>query len=222
VGESAVPVTEVTDQVAGDEAALVARIASGDRGAAVAELYGRYGRRLFRFGVQALGDNGLAEEMVQEIFVRLWRTAGRFDAEKASVGTYLYVLARSVAADIRKRPSSRPVPSLDNIDLPDRHDFVDQVLDALVIREAFESLGAAHAQVLRLAHEGGLTQSQIAERLGLPLGTVKTRTYHGLKALRSALAARGFYGLGGGPGGRPVPCPPGTGESRPALAPAAA
>ena len=78
----------------------------------------RYGKRLYRFGVQMLGNTGLAEDMVQETFVRLWRTAGRFDAEKASVGTYLYVIARSVAADIRKRPSSRPLLMVEDIDVP--------------------------------------------------------------------------------------------------------
>jgi Sigma-70 region 2 len=108
-----VSVTETADSaaVAAEEASLVARIASGDVGAPVAELYRRYGRRLYRFGMKQLGDEGLAEEMVQETFVRLWRTAGRFDAGKASVGTYLYVLARSAAADIYKRPSSRPLLS---------------------------------------------------------------------------------------------------------------
>jgi RNA polymerase sigma-70 factor, ECF subfamily len=187
-------VTDVPDLVAAEEAALVARIASGDRDDPVAELYGRYGPRLFRFGVRALGDHGLAEEMVQESFVRLLRNADRFDAGKASVGAYLYVIARSVAADIRKRPSSRPVLGLDSIDLPDGPDFADRVLDTIIIQEAFESLGAAQAQVIRLAHQDGLTQSQIAERLGVPLGTVKTRMFHGLKAMRAALAARGFYG----------------------------
>ena len=131
---------------------------------------------------------------MQETFVRLLRNCGRFDAGKASVGGYLYVIARSVAADIRKRPSSRPLLGLDDIDRPDGPGFVDQVLDTLIIEEAFESLGAAQAQVIRLAHQEGLTQTQIAERLGVPLGTVKTRMFHGLKAMRAALVARGYYG----------------------------
>lgn len=188
-------VTDAADRLAAVEADLVAQIAAGDLGAPVVELYRRYGRRLYRFGVQMLGDNGLAEEMVQETFVRLWRTAGRFDAEKASVGTYLYVIARSVAADIRKRPSSRPLLGVEDIDVPSEPDNVDQVLDAMIIREAFDSLGEGHARVLQLAHEEGLTQSQIAERLKLPLGTVKTRMFHGIRAMRSALAERGFNGI---------------------------
>jgi RNA polymerase sigma-70 factor (ECF subfamily) len=158
----------------------------------VAELYRRYGKRLYRFGVQALGDNGLAEEMVQESFVRLWRTAGRFDAAKSSVGTYLYVIARSVAADIRRRPSSRPLLPVEDAEVAAQPDGVDKIVDSMVVREALESISPDHAQVLQLAHDDGLTQSQIAERLGLPLGTVKTRMFHGIRAMRAALAEGGF------------------------------
>jgi RNA polymerase sigma-70 factor (ECF subfamily) len=179
-----------------EEADLVAQIAAGDGGAPLVELYRRYERRLFRFGVQQLGNTGLAEEMVQETFVRLWRTAaGRFDAGKASVQTYLYVIARSAAADIRKRPSSRPLLPVEDVDTPPQPDTVDQILDSMIVREALESLGAGHAQVIQLAQDEGLTQSQIAERLGLPLGTVKTRMFHGLRAMRVALAERGFSAL---------------------------
>ena len=74
-------------------------------------------------------------------------------------------------------------------------DSVDQILDAMIVREAFESLGAGQAEVIRLAHDEGLTQSQIAERLNVPLGTVKTRTFHGMRALRTALLERGFHGV---------------------------
>jgi RNA polymerase sigma-70 factor (ECF subfamily) len=179
-----------------EEADLVAQIAAGDGGAPLVDLYRRYERRLYRFGVQQLGNEGLAEELVQETFVRLWRTAaGRFDAGKASVQTYLYVIARSAAADIRKRPSSRPLLPVDDVDMPPQPDTVDQILDSMIVREALESLGSGHAQVIQLAQDEGLTQSQIAERLGLPLGTVKTRMFHGLRAMRVALAERGFSAL---------------------------
>ena len=186
-------VTEAAERLAAEEADLVARIAAGDVGSPVAELYRRYGKRLYRFGVHNLGNEGLAEEMVQETFVRLWRTASKFDAGKASVGTYLYVVARSVAADIRKRPSSRPLLLAEDVDVPSQPDSVDQILDSMIVREAFETLKSGHAEVIRLAQEEGLTQSQIAERLGLPLGTVKTRTFHGMRALRTALVERGFH-----------------------------
>lgn len=195
LGGLTVSVTNAPEAVAAEEAALVARIAVGDAGAPVTELYRRYGRRLYRFGVKHLGNEGLAEEMVQETFVRLWRTAGRFDADRASVGTYLYVLARSAAADIYKRPSSRPLIPAEELAEAAMTDSVDQILDAMIVREAFESLGAGQAEVIRLAHDEGLTQSQIAARLNVPLGTVKTRTFHGMRALRTALLERGFHGV---------------------------
>ena len=72
---------------------------------------------------------------------------------------------------------------------------MDQILESMILREAFETSGQGHAQVLQLAQEEGLTQLQIAARLGLPLGTVKTRMFHGLRALRAALAERGFHGV---------------------------
>ena len=79
-------VTGTEERTAAEEAGLVAQIATGEVEAPVGELYRRYSKRLYRFGVQSLGDSGLAEEMVQETFVRLWRTAGRFDSARGSVG----------------------------------------------------------------------------------------------------------------------------------------
>ena len=169
------------------EAQLLTLVAAADVEGPVGELYRRYGRRLYRFGVQALGNDALAEEMVQETFVRLRRTAGQYDAQRASVDTYLFAIARSVALDIRERSSSRDLLPLNELD------SVEQVLDSLILREALDTLSVAHRQVLRLAYDQGLTQSQIAERLGLPLGTVKTRMFHATQALRSALDERGFH-----------------------------
>jgi RNA polymerase sigma-70 factor, ECF subfamily len=181
------------DHSRAEEAGLVAQIAAGDIEVPMTELYRRYGKRLYCFGMQVLGNSGLAEEMVQESFVRLWRTAGRFEASRASVSTYLYVIARSAAADIRKRPSSRPLLPVEEADAPPQADGADQIIDGLIVHQALGTLSPAHREVLRLAHEQDLTQSQIAERLGLPLGTVKTRMFHGMRALRSALAERGVH-----------------------------
>ena len=125
--------------------------------------------------------------------MRLWRMAGGFDARRASVGTYLFVIARSTAADVRKRPSSRPLLPAVEADMPPQADSVDQILDGVVVHEALGALSPAHREVVRLAHDEGLTQSQIAERLGLPLGTVKTRMFHGMRTLRTALAERGIH-----------------------------
>ena len=195
MGGSVVSLADAESQIATEEARLVGQMAAGDTGAPVAELYRRYAKRLYRFGMQLLGDSGLAEEMVQECFVRLWRGAGRFDASRGSVASYLFVIARSSAADIRKRPSSRPLLPVDEADIPPKPDDVDQILDSLIVHEALDALSPAHGEVLRLAQHEGLTQSQIAARLGLPLGTVKTRMFYGMQALRNALAERGFHAL---------------------------
>ena len=173
------------------DADLVARIAVGDIDAPMAELCRRYETWLYRCGLQALRDTGLAQDMVQECFLRLWRNAGQFDPARGSVATYLLVIGHSVAADIRKRPSSRPLEQLEECHLPPQADRVDQILSGLMVRDALSSLSPAHRQVLALNAEG-LTQSQIAARLQLPLGTVKTRAFHAMRALRAALARQGF------------------------------
>jgi RNA polymerase sigma-70 factor (ECF subfamily) len=194
-GELMVSLVDVEDQrLAREEAYLVSQIAAGDVEEPVEELYQRYAGRLYRTGTQLLGDAGLAEEMVQECFVRLWRTAGRFDLTRGTVGAYLFVIARSIAADLRKRPSSRPLMPVDDAQIPPQSDSADRIVETLMVRDAMESLSPAHRQVLMLVNEEGLTQMQIAERLNLPLGTVKTRLFHGLRALRSALAERGYDG----------------------------
>ena len=182
------------DRLAREEADLVAQIAAGDIGEPVAELYRRYAGRLYRSGIQLLGDAGLAEELVQDCFVRLWRTAGRFDLSRGTVAAYLFVMARSISADLRKRPSSRPLSPVDDTQLPPQPDAADRIVEVLMVRDAMESLSPAHREVLMLVNKEGLTQTQIAGRLDLPVGTVKTRLFHGLRALRSALAERGYDG----------------------------
>ena len=179
--------------IAAQEAQLVDQIASGNIEEPMRQLYRRYAKNLYRFGLHMLGDEGLAEEMVQESFQRLWRSAGRFNADRGSVGAYIFVIARSAAADLRKRPSSRPLLQVEDFQLPPLPDSTDQILDSLILREALDKLSSAHAKVLRLALEEGLTQAEIAERLGLAVGTVKSRTFNGMRALRSALGEGGIH-----------------------------
>jgi RNA polymerase sigma-70 factor, ECF subfamily len=188
-----VPRTGEHERLALEEAGLVALVAAGDVGAPLAELYSRYARRLYAFGLQVLGDSYLAEEVVQECFVRLWRTAGRFDSARGGVGTYLFVIARSVAVDVRRRSANRPLGKLPEGTEPVSDDDIEErITQRIAVREALASLSPAHQEVITLAHEEGLTQSEIADRLAIPLGTVKTRMFHGLRALRAALAERGF------------------------------
>ena len=103
------------------------------------------------------------------------------------------MIARSAAADIRKRPSSRPLLPVEDFQLPPLPDSTEQILDSLILREALDKLSSAHAEVLRLALQESLTQAEIAERLGLAVGTVKSRTFNGMRALRTALGERGIH-----------------------------
>ena len=185
------PFSDAEARIAAQEAQLMAQIADGNIEEPMKKLCRRYERNLYRFWVQMLGDEGLAEEMVQESFQRLWRSAGHFHARRGSLGSFLFAIARSAAADIRKRGSSGTLP-VEDFPLPPLPGSVDEILDALIVREALGKLSSSHAEVLRLAIEEGLTQSQIAQRLEVPLRTVTTRTFQGMQALRSVLGGRGF------------------------------
>ena len=122
---------------------------------------------------------GLAEDLVQETFVRLWRSAGRYDPERSSVRTFVYTLARRAAVDLWRRSSRAPADGRGHR-RPRRIGGAafDDVVLRLDVGEALESLTPAHREVLELQYHGDLTQRQVAERLGIPLGTVKTRTLH--------------------------------------------
>ena len=175
---------------AGD-ADLLAAVANGDRGDPLRELYRRYTSRVYGLGVQLLSERGLAEELVQETFVRVWRNAGRFDPARGSPATFIFTIARRLAIDLWRRPSSRPI----EIDPPlPSEDHVDRLVVGLGVRDALDSLTEPHRQVLELSYRDHLKQGEIAEKLGIPLGTVKTRTYHALRSLRSALEERGIHG----------------------------
>lgn len=173
----------------------MARVAQGDSGDPMVALYGRYGPRLYGLGLRLLGDRGLAEEMVQETFVRLWRGAERFDPDKGSVRAYTYTIARRVAIDIRRRVSSRPLGTDEGFEgLSSEMD--DGEFEALIlgldVRDGLHSLSPKHREILELHFDHDLSQPQVAERLGIPLGTVKTRTYYGLRALKLELEERGI------------------------------
>ena len=177
-----------------DEAALVARLAAGDREEAVAALYDLYGRRLYTLGLHLLHDRGLAEDLVQETFVRLWRSAHRFDPDRSSVRTFVYTLARRAAVDLWRRSSRSQAATAAR---PETEDTVggaafDELIARLDVGEALAALTPVHREVLELQYHGDLTQTQVAERLGIPLGTVKSRTLYALRALSAELKERGL------------------------------
>jgi RNA polymerase sigma-70 factor (ECF subfamily) len=164
---------------------LVARLARGEREEPLSELYDAYGGQVYGLGVHLLRDAGLAEDLVQETFVRLWRSAHRYDAARSSVRTFVFTLARRAAVDLWRRRGA-PLPrELEEAESEDAagNEAYEQLLLRLAVGEALAALSPAHREVLELQYRHDLTQAQIAERLGIPLGTVKTRAMHALRAL---------------------------------------
>ena len=169
---------------------LVERLPRDRSGDELRELYRRYAGELFGFAASALGDREQAEEVVQDVFAQLWRHAGEYDQRRASVRTWLYAIARNRIVDAHRRAAARPKRAEDQDSL-DNAAELDAALDQAVLRwqitAALARLSPAHREVIRLAHYGGLTMREIAERTGIPLGTVKSRTSYALRSLRLIL-----------------------------------
>jgi RNA polymerase sigma-70 factor, ECF subfamily len=179
--------TAASMRVAGEEARLLALVAAGDRDEPLAELYGRYAKRVYGLGLRLLGDQGLAEDLVQETFLRLWRSAPRFDTDRATVRTFLFTIARRAAVDLWRRRRDRIEVAGSEIEPVVEDEAFEALLVSLDVRYALDELSAKHREVLELHYRGDLTQQQISERLEVPLGTVKTRTHHALRALKGKL-----------------------------------
>lgn len=173
-----------------DAAALLGRVAAGERGSAVSALYDMYAPRVYAVGRRMLRTEGAAEELVQDTFVRLWQSAGGFDGARGSADAFVMTIARRAAIDLHRRAASRP-PSArwEAGDDPAEEESYDRVLLEIDMRRALDSLPDKQREVLELSYRQDLTQSQIAERLSIPLGTVKTRTWHALHALKRELEA---------------------------------
>jgi RNA polymerase sigma-70 factor, ECF subfamily len=167
-----------------EPASLLVRAAGGDEHA-VATLYDRFAGPLYGFGMQRLGDAELAEQLVQDVMTRVWRHAGRYDPSRGSVATWVFAIARTAAVDLHRRRRRRPTP-VPPEDTPSAVDELDRLLQAELVRAALDRLSPEHREVLELAHLRGWTQAEIAQRLGLPVGTVKSRAYYALHAFRLA------------------------------------
>jgi RNA polymerase sigma-70 factor (ECF subfamily) len=175
--------------MAPSDATLVERLPRDDSGDELRELYRRYSGQLFGFACNALGDRGLAEEVVQDVFARAWRHAGEYDPQRASVRTWLFSIARNRVVDARRRAAVRPGVTVEAE--PESPAELDRELEQSVLRwqiaAALARLSPEHREVIRLAHYGGMTLREIAERKGIPLGTVKSRTSYALRSLRLIL-----------------------------------
>ena len=156
--------------------------------------YAAHGGELYGFALRSLGDAGLAEEAVQETFLRAWRHSDRFDPEVASLRTWLFAICRHVVIDLARRRAVRPpladVPVADDADVV-TGDEVDRALTAWQVEEALRRIGDEHRRVLVEVYYRARPYAEVAGELGVPVGTVKSRVYYGLRALRLALEEMG-------------------------------
>jgi RNA polymerase sigma-70 factor (ECF subfamily) len=177
-----------------DEAdrAVLARISGGEL-AALEELYDRYKTMAYSIAYRITSDATLAEDVVQDAFLGAWRNAARYVEGRGSVKTWLLSIVHHRAIDaIRRRRPTTELPEIDAglpdaLTLPDVWGEVSSNLDAASVREALVALSDVQREALELAYFGGLTQQEIAERTGTPLGTVKSRMRLGLLAMRRSL-----------------------------------
>lgn len=200
----------MTDQLESTDSDLVAGVVAGDTDA-FAELYDRHADAIYRAAFRRLGDRQLAEEILQDTFLSLWNRAELFDQSQGSLRAWLATIARNRSIDRLRAAGRRPAPALLSgfADEDDEHAMnrishealiasgarpMDPELEAdrteirRVVQEALAGMPDLERRALELAYFEDLTQSEIALRLGWPIGTVKTRTRRGLFRLRAVLA----------------------------------
>jgi len=171
--------------------AVVALVARSDHDA-LAELYDRFGRVAYGIARRVLRDDKLAEDAVQEAFLSVWRSADRFRPERAKASTWLLTLVHRRAVDLVRREDLRRADRLPETVEPGAGSSSED--DAYLrfererVQAALRRLPDQQREALELAYYGGFTQSELAERLGQPLGTIKSRMFAGLAQLRELLA----------------------------------
>jgi RNA polymerase sigma-70 factor (ECF subfamily) len=187
--EAATPLTDLE---------LVHQLASGDT-AALAEFYDRYGSLAYSIAYRVLGDQGRAEDVVQDAFLRLWNNAGQFDAARGSLRTWLMTAVRNRAIDYlrgrgaherQEREITTELPAAGSGSDPWRE--VSASLEREAIREALNKLPSEQRQAVELSYFGGYTNREIAAMIRVPLSTVKGRMRLALEKLHSYLQGRGF------------------------------
>lgn len=178
-----------------DEAVLALVARSHDD--ALAELYDRFGRVAYGLALRILRDRALAEDAVQEAFLTVWRQAGTFSPERAKPSTWILTLVHRRAVDLVRREERRRADPVEIDALPQPAGEATDEEAALraqrrIVQEALRRLPDEQREALELAYYGGFTQSELAERLGQPLGTIKSRMFSGLSRMREHLAEAGL------------------------------
>jgi RNA polymerase sigma-70 factor (ECF subfamily) len=169
--------------------ALVALAARSEQ-SALAELYDRYGRPAYGLALRVVRDESLAEDAVQEAFLTVWRTAARFVPEKGKASTWILTLVHRRAVDVVRREQRRRTDSLEQAPEPGGGAADEEAwlrLQRERVQAALRQLPDQQREALELAYYGGFTQSELAERLGQPIGTIKSRMFTGLTRLRELL-----------------------------------
>jgi RNA polymerase sigma-70 factor, ECF subfamily len=156
----------------------------------VREAYAAHSGELYGFAVRSLGDTGLAEEAVQETFVRAWKAGERFDPEIGSLRTWLFAILRNVVIDLGRARASRPRVAEGGVE--PSVEPLEQALLAWQVEEAMRRIGEDHRKVLLETHFRARPYAEVAAELGVPEGTIKSRVYYGLKALRVAMEEMGY------------------------------
>jgi RNA polymerase sigma-70 factor (ECF subfamily) len=173
--------------------ALVALLARGDDGA-LGELYDRFGAVSYGLALRIVRDASLAEDAVQDAFLTMWRTASQFVAERAKARTWILTLVHRRAVDlVRREQTRRAEPLKEQPEAGERtaHDEAWLRLERQRVQDALKRLPDQQREAIELAYYGGFTQSELADRLGEPLGTVKSRMFAGLNRLRELLDESG-------------------------------
>ena len=174
--------------------ALVALAARSEE-SALAELYDRYGRTAYGLALRVLRDQALAEDAVQEAFLTVWRSASRFVPERGKASTWILTLVHRRAVDTVRREQRRRAESLERAAEPAVQGVEEDAwlhLQRERVQEALRHLPDAQREALELAYYGGFSQSELAERLGQPIGTIKSRMFAGLARLRELLGDPGI------------------------------
>jgi RNA polymerase sigma-70 factor, ECF subfamily len=156
----------------------------------VREAYAAHAGELYGFASRSLGDAGLAEEAVQETFLRAWRAGERFDPQIGSLRTWLFAILRNVVIDLSRARAVRPGVAEGGEELA--VEPFEEALLAWQLEEAMRRLGEQHRRVLVETYYRGRPYAEVATELGVPEGTVKSRVYYGLRALRVALEEIGY------------------------------
>ncbi|HZR56111.1 MAG TPA: sigma-70 family RNA polymerase sigma factor [Terriglobales bacterium] len=168
------------------DAAILSAISSGNENG-MAALYDRYSAVVYSVALRVLGDTGAAEDVLQEVFLQLWRNPQLFDPNRGGLGPWLAVVARHRAIDgLRKR---RPETDIADLVVSVEFDMAgdaERVRAIKKVKDTLSSMSSAQRQAIELAYFEGLSHSEIAAKTGEPLGTIKTRIRSGLLALRKA------------------------------------